>query len=261
MKARLAAGFAVQGAINATGSAAVAEMLGLAGYDFVLVDGEHGPGDHASHLDCLRAIQATPATALFRILEASDAEIKRALDLGFEGILVPAVANAATARSIASACRYPPLGHRGMAARIVRASDYGFAADRYLKPEAAHELFVCVMVETRSAVDDIEAIAAVDGIDCILVGLHDLAGDLGVAGQLEHPLFTDALRRIERATMRSGKILGGIPMPGLDQRGLHERGYRFITAASDVGLLREAMVANLASARRVATSVPPGRKP
>lgn len=254
MKAALAAGHPVYGVINATESPAVAEMIGMAGYDFVLVDGEHGPGDQQSHLACLRAIQSTPATALFRVVEAGVSHIKRALDLGFEGILVPAVADAKAAREMVAACHYPPAGNRGMSARIVRASDYGFSADRYLAGNAASELFICVMIETKSAVDDIEAIMAVDGIDSVLVGPHDLAGDLGVPGQFDRPVFMEALARIERAAASSGKALGGIPMPGLGHDQLLKRGYRFITAGSDVGFLREAMAGNLTATSRAAAA-------
>lgn len=244
LKVKLKAGHAAFGVINATGAPVVAEMLGLAGYDFVLVDGEHGPSGPDSHLAQLMALQATPATALYRAREFSQGQVKRALDLGFEGLLIPSIGGADAAAEAVAACRYPPRGTRGMAARLARASDYGLRADAYLA-QAEAELFICVMIETGRAVEQIAAIAAIEGVDAVLIGPHDLAGDLGCRADLADPRFAAAVRRIEAAVTAAGKALGGIALPELALPEMLQRGYRFITCGSDVGFLRTQILQNL----------------
>jgi 2-keto-3-deoxy-L-rhamnonate aldolase RhmA len=102
------------------------------------------------------------------------------------------------------------------------------------------------MIETERAVEEIEAIAAVEGVDSVLIGPHDLAGGLGCRADASDPAFAAALRRIEKAVTASGKALGGIPLPGLALPEMLERGYRFITCGSDIGFLRTQILDNLA---------------
>lgn len=244
LKAKLAAGGVAHGVINATGAPLVAEMLGLAGYDFVLVDGEHGPSGHDGQLAQLLALQTTRATPLVRIAEWGHAHVKRVLDIGFEGVMIPAIPDAVAARDAVAACRYPPRGTRGAAAGIARAANYGMSAPRYLR-EAEGELFTCVMIETARAVDEVAEIAAIDGLDSIQIGPFDLAGDLGCAPSFDDPAFRAAIDRIEAAVIPSGKTLGGLALPGRNRTDLIDRGYRMITCGSDVGFLRAAMLDNL----------------
>jgi len=249
LKAALAAGQPTFGLINSTGSAVVAEMIGLAGYDFVLIDGEHAPGDQASYLACLHAVMSTKATALFRVASNDPVHIKRALDLGVEGIMIPDVRDANAARAAIDACHYPPKGTRGSAARLIRASDYGFSIDRYDRGFGAGELFICLMIESRSAIDDIDAIAAIDGYDALLIGPYDLSGSLGVPGRFDHPAFRDAVARVEAAALKRRKALGGAATATDALEQLIARGYRFLTNGSDVAFLREAFTRDLKRAR------------
>lgn len=244
LKDTLARGGVVHGVICATGSPLVAEMLGLAGYDFVLVDGEHGPSGHDGQLAQLVALQATGATPLVRVAEWSHTAVKRVLDIGFEGIMIPGIPDAAAARDAVDACRYPPRGTRGAAAGIARASNYGMSAARYSQ-QAEAQLFTCVMIETARAVEEVAAIAAIEGLDAIQIGPFDLAGDLGCRPDFDDPVFAEAIDRIEAAVIPSGRVLGGMPMPGRPLAALKQRGYRMMTTGSDVGFLRGAILGNL----------------
>jgi 4-hydroxy-2-oxoheptanedioate aldolase len=250
LKARLLERQPVYGLVHAFANPSVAEMIGLAGFDFVLIDGEHGSGDHALHLSCLQAIAATPATALMRIESNDRTVIKRTLDLGVEGIMVPNIGSAAEARDVVAACRYPPLGVRGYAASGVRASDYGFQAESYLK-EYRSRLLIAVMIESDAGVENAADIAAVDGIDVVQIGANDLSYDLGVPEQLDHPVLLSAVAKIEDAARRHGKILGGAPLPRTSAAALVERGYGLITLGRDVGLFGKALSSTLTAIKDV----------
>jgi 4-hydroxy-2-oxoheptanedioate aldolase len=248
LKTRLRRGEAAFGVVHALANPSVAEMIGLAGFDFILLDGEHGTGDHQLHLNCLQAIAGTPATALMRI-EANDRTVlKRTLDLGVEGVMVPNIGSAAEARDVVAACRYPPNGVRGFAASGVRASDYGFQSDTYLQ-EYAERLLIAVMIESRAGVENAAAIAEVNGIDIIQIGANDLSYDLGVPEQLDHPLLHAAVAKVEAAAKANGKILGGAPLPRVDVATLVQRGYGLITVGRDVGMLGKALASSLAACR------------
>jgi 4-hydroxy-2-oxoheptanedioate aldolase len=250
LKDRLRAGEPVFGLVHALGHSSVAEMIGLAGFDFVLIDGEHGTGDHQVHLQCLQAVAGTRAHALLRVESNDPVVLKRALDLGVEGIMVPNISNAAEARAVVAGCRYPPAGIRGYAASGVRASDYGFQAPRYLR-DYASELLIAVMIESRAGVENAASIAAVEGIDVIQVGANDLSYDLGVPEQLDHPALATALAQIESAAISEKKWLGGAPLPGVSAAALVRRGYRLITVGRDVSVLAKGLSAALEAARSV----------
>jgi 4-hydroxy-2-oxoheptanedioate aldolase len=248
VKARLRAGEPVLGLSHALANSTVAELIGVAGFDFVLIDSEHGIGHDQDHLHCLQAIAGTGARAFLRVSGNDPVVLKRALDLGVEGIMVPNVSNAAEARAVVSGCRYPPKGIRGFAATGVRASDYGLQGKRYLR-EYEDELLIAVMIESRVGVENAGAIAAVDGVDVIQIGVNDLGYDLGVPDDPDHPRLRDAVAAIERAALDAGKWLGGAPYAGTGVATLIERGYRLLTLGRDVGLLGAALSALLERAK------------
>jgi 4-hydroxy-2-oxoheptanedioate aldolase len=249
MKSRLREGEVAYGIVHGLACASAAEMIGMAGYDFVLIDGEHGSGDHQSHLASLQAVAGTPATALYRVENNDPVLLKRALDLGVEGIMVPNVTTAEEAQAAVAGCLYPPRGIRGFAAGAVRASDYGLHVKKYLKDDAS-ELLICVMIESRMGALHAADIAAVEGVDVIQIGPFDLSYDLGVPGQFDHPLYVEAQDWIERAAADAGKAMAGAPMPGLSLERLLERKYRMITLGADVMFLSMGLAATLPAARR-----------
>jgi len=218
----------------------IAEMIGLSGCDFAVIDGEHGLGREGEHVACVQALAATPATSVLRVPSRDTVGVRRALDIGVEGILVPDVRTPEEAAAIARACFYPPRGDRGFAAGTLRAADYGFAVEDYVGSGGA-ELLLCLMIESAEGVENAAGIAAVDGVDVIQVGPFDLSYDLGIPGEFDHPEFTRALQGIEAAALAAGKALGGMPLPGLALDALLERGYRMITVGADIPMLAAAL--------------------
>ncbi len=235
LKARLKAGEKLLGAWTMSDSADNAEVMALAGLDFVLMDHEHGQAQLPDAIAQLRAIQATGCAGLIRCPWNDFVFIKRALDAGIHGIMVPQVNSAEEARAVVSACRYPPLGNRG-AAGGTRAASYGLDMGYY--DRAADELVIIVQIETRRAVENAAAIAAVDGVDVVFIGPRDLSASIGKLNKLDDPELRALIARVEEATLKSGKALGSVAPTGALARQMFERGYSFLISGSDMTHLR-----------------------
>eukprot|EP00897_Mesotaenium_endlicherianum_P008111 jgi/Mesen1/7328/ME000376S06490 len=249
LKQRLLAGETAYGIFLCSASPVVAELLGFAGYDLVVVDMEHGPGSTLSSLALLQALAGTGAQAVVRVAENSAVELKKALDIGPAGVVVPMVDSAEAARRVVAACRYPPDGVRGCAPSIARASRYGFNP-HYLSAYE-HDLLITVQIESDLAVGRIAEIAAVDGVDCLFIGPTDLSASVGRLGEPGHEDVQRLLKHAEDAILASGKLLGGF-LPPLSSSSPHEmflRGYRLVCGGTDIGLLREAAWADILKAR------------
>jgi 4-hydroxy-2-oxoheptanedioate aldolase len=250
VKARLAAGQGAFGIFNNLASPLIAELSGLVGYDFVLIDGEHGAGGHEEHRAMIQAIASTTASVLMRVAKNDPALLKQVLDLGVEGVMVPSISNAQEARAAVMACLYPPKGKRGYAAPVVRASAFGLHTDEYVsRAGLGTDLVIMLQIETLEGAANAAEICAVEGVDVIFIGPGDLSGDLGVLGQFDHPDFLRAIAAIEMAAKAAGKALGCLPYPGASLEELWKRGYRVLTPGSDVVLLREAMMQQVSSMR------------
>lgn len=251
LKRRLLAGKRALGCWTVLGSPPVIELLAYCGFDYLLLDQEHGFGEPSALLHSLQAMAAAPGcTSIVRVPSNDPNYLKRVLDAGVEGVMVPNVETAEDARAVAAACRYPPAGRRGSALGSARASDYGIRSLQY-KTEAAQELLVVAQIESPKAVDNIKAIAAVDGIDVLFIGPHDLSGALGQLGDLKHPEVAKLIARAEQAIQACGKPMGSVPHPGTTWREMFERGYHMINAGSDVGRLRDAALADVKEFRSV----------
>ena len=239
LKARLAAGQPVVGCWSHLVSPIAAEVVALAGYDFVIIDNEHGPASLSESTQIMQAVSTTPAATLMRVPWNDPVYIKRALDTGIEGVMIPAVEDAAAAASAVAACRYPPEGIRGVAYSVVRAAEYGLKLAEYAD-KANDNLLVMCQVESARTVDNIEAIGATDGIDVLFIGPFDLSASMGKPGRFDDPEVAEKLARAEAGILASGKALGGILRPGDSLDGMLERGYRVLVSNSDVTLLRDA---------------------
>ncbi len=242
VKARLMAGRGAFGIFNNLASPMVAELSGLAGYDFVLIDGEHGAGGLADHRAMIQAVQTTPAAAFIRVARNDPTMLKRVLDLGVEGVMIPAVSSAAEAKEAVASCLYPPQGRRGYAAPVVRASEFGLRGDYVARGGGGSELVIMLQIETVEGAANAAEICAVPGFDVVFLGPGDLSGDLGVLGQFDHPDFLKSVAIVEAAAKAHGKVLGCLPFPGAGIDELWRRGYRVLTPGSDVAMLREAML-------------------
>jgi len=225
-------------------SPVVAEIMSLCGYDGVVIDLEHGPDTYLSATHLMQAMSAAPTCPIIRVPWNDHVEIKRALDTGCEGIMVPEVNSAAEAEALVKACLYPSAGKRGAASVLNRASGYGLANDQYLD-DNGKQLLVIAQIESLKAVANLEAIAAVDGIDVLFIGHGDLSGDCGRIGNYDNPVFIDALKRAEDIIRKSNKFLGGLPRPNDSPKQMLERGYDFVISASDVLMIRDAALKDL----------------
>lgn len=246
LKRKLQAGQACFGAWMLSTSADMAEILAYGGLDFLLIDHEHGQGSIDDAVGQLRAIKGTECTGVLRVPTNDHIYIKRVLDAGIGGVMVPNVGSAAEAHRVVEACRYAPDGVRG-AFGGMRAMRYGFDPGYY--DRAFADLLVAVQVESAAAIDNIPEIAAVEGIDVIFIGPRDLSATLGKLNRFDDPEVRGQIDRAAGAILKSGKILGSTALNGKVAREMAGSGYRFIVAGSDVGLLGQGLRAMLADAK------------
>lgn len=231
LRARVLGGELVTGTWLNLGSNITAEIAARAGFDWVLVDLEHGSGTEADLVAQLQAIDTTDTVSIVRIAWNETPRFKRTLDMGPGGVMIPYVNTAEEARQAASAMRYPPQGVRG-AARFHRSNGFGQNFETYFA-EANDKLLTVVQIETVEAVSNIDEIAAVEGVDVLFVGPLDLSVSLGITGQMQHPDFRSATKRVIDACKSHGKS-PGILLPGADMiPAAVEDGYRFLAAGSD----------------------------
>lgn len=228
------------GAWILTTSADVTEILAYAGLDFVLIDHEHGQGTIEGAIAQLRALKGTDCAGLLRIPSNDPIYIKRALDAGVDGVMVPNIATRAEAEKAIAACRYPPAGVRGAFAGM-RAMKYGF--DTGYHAEIGERLVVALQIESDAAIAQIPEIAQVRGIDILFIGPRDLSASLGRLNKFDDPVVKEAIGRAEQAILATGKILGSTAMSGAAAKAMAQRGYRFLIAGSDAALLGQAAAA------------------
>ena len=255
-KRAIASGATPVGTWLSSGSTATAEALGCAGFDFLVVDTEHTPVDPPQMAELLRAIAGTPASAIVRPAWNDMVMVKRAMDAGAQTLLFPYVQNAQEAKRAVASTRYPPDGVRGVAGTH-RASRFGTIAD-YVRV-AAREVCVIVQIETLAALAELEAIAAVDGVDSIFVGPADLGASMGHLGDIAHAdvqsKLADAAARCARIGMPCG-IVGGTP--DLVARFLGY-GYSWVAIASDMAMMVGRAQDYLAKVRSDVAAKPAGR--
>lgn len=249
LKEKLRRGEAALGCWNMTAHAISAEILALSGYDAVMLDHEHGPGDFQSAVACLQALHGHPPAALLRVPWNDPVYIKRALDIGIEGIMIPSINSAEEAEAAVAACRYPPRGIRGWAASTVRASGYGAATQDYLET-AERELLIILQIETIHGAAAIPEIAEVEGVDMLFIGPNDFSGSLGKPGRFDDPEVREAILNAEQSIRASGRWLGTIASLGRTPRQMAEAGCNLILGSSDMVLLRQAAQAEVAAFRQ-----------
>ncbi len=211
-----------------------AEVVAHSGYDWLLLDTEHSPNELPDLVAQLQAVGTGTASAIVRPAWNDTVLIKRVLDIGAQTVLLPYVQNAGEARRAVAATRYPPRGVRGVTASG-RAARYGRVGD-YLK-HASDEICVLVQAETREALDNIEAIASVDGVDGVFIGPSDLAASLGHLGDPGHAVVQAALKEAADRLKKAGKPAGILTSNEEEARRFIEWGYLFVAVGSDLGLL------------------------
>jgi 4-hydroxy-2-oxoheptanedioate aldolase len=210
------------------------EVIAASGFDWILLDSEHAPNEIPNLLSQLQACALGSATAIVRPAWNDTVLLKRILDLGAQSVLVPYVQNPEEAERAVRAVRYPPAGVRGVAVAS-RASNYGRTVG-YLK-NANSEICLLVQVETRPALDQLEAIAKVEGVDGVFIGPSDLAASLGHIGNPQHPDVQRALEDASRRLKAMGKPAGILTPNEEEARRYIGWGYTFVAVGADLGLL------------------------
>jgi 4-hydroxy-2-oxoheptanedioate aldolase len=239
-KRGLAAGRTQIGLWCSLASPIAAEILGDAGFDWILIDSEHAPNDPWMVMQQLQAAQAGTAAAVARVAWNDAVLIKRLLDVGVPSILVPYVQNEDEAARAVSCVRYPPRGVRGVATNN-RATRYGRIADYAQKADG--EICVLVQAETAQALQRIEAMGRIEGLDGIFIGPADLAASMGHLGDPRHPdvrrTIDDAIKRIRSTGKAAGILTGHLE----DAKEFIQAGANFVAVGSDAGILVNATTA------------------
>lgn len=207
-----------------------AEILADAGFDWLFIDAEHGPLQTADVLGILQAVSHRVA-CIVRVPACNEVEIKRVLDLGAHGIIVPQVNSPEMAADVVRFARYAPEGARGVG--LARAHGYGFRFEEYVK-RANEQISVIVQAEHRDAVENIEQIAAVPGVDAVLVGPYDLSASYHKMGQIDDPEVVAAIDRVTECCQAAGLPLGHFGVTAEAVRPYVEKGYTLIVAGVDV---------------------------
>ena len=215
-----------------------AELLAGAGFDWLLIDGEHAPNNVQTVLGQLQAVAPYPSQPVVRPPWNDAVIIKQLLDVGAQTLLIPMIQNAEQARDAVRATRYPPHGVRGVGSALARASRWTRVPD-YLQ-QADEQMCVLVQIETREAVKNLDAILQVEGVDGVFIGPADLSADMGFAGNPQHPevqrTIDDAIARIRAAGKAPGILMAN---KVLAQRYL-EAGALFVAVGVDTTLLARA---------------------
>lgn len=239
LKKALQAGQVQHGIWLTSGTGVLAELSGKAGFDWCLIDGEHGPNTVSDILPQLQALAISDTPAVVRIANAEAWMVKQVLDLGCQTVLVPMVDDAETADMMARAMRYPPDGNRGMGAALARATGFGSVADYPIT--ANNEVCLLAQAESAQALDNIDDIAATDGVDGVFVGPADLSADMGYPGQPDHPEVEKAIDHLIARIVAAGKIAGIITFDDARFKEYAAKGVTFLGVGGDMMVLNKAL--------------------
>ena len=249
LKSRLRLGENTYGGWLTVANPMIAEIMAGAGFDWVLIDTEHGGFSNEGLQTCLIAFNGSPTVPMVRVAWNDAVLIKQALDMGADGILIPMVSSAAEARAAVSACKYPPQGTRGFGPR--RASDYGRNTDAYVA-QANDSVIVIVQIEHVNGVADIDGILDTPGVDVACLGPTDLSGSAGVLRQFQHPTVVDGMTRvIQAARARQMPASIGITFADAEMKKWYGMGANFIFCCDDVSLLAVQAARSLANMRQL----------
>ena len=210
----------------------VCELLANVGYDWLFIDAEHGAFNPQQAQTMLQAAGSVPC--LIRVPDDETIWIKKALDIGAAGVIVPQVHDANQAKKIITDCKYAPDGNRGIG--IGRAHKYGIDFERYLK-NANRETAVVLQAESSEAVDNITDIVALDGVDAILVGPYDLSASLGRPGEVDHPIVQSAIEKIIDACQNANISMGIFGVSADAVMPYKEKGFNLLTVGTDTAFL------------------------
>ena len=247
IKQRLRRGDTLYGTFIALNSPDAVEVLGISGFDFVVIDTEHGPMSVESTTNLIRAAEVREMAAFTRVTSASTSTILRSLDVGPAGVMVPQVSNCKAAEKIVAASHYHPVGTRGLA--MPRSSLYGACDVNSYLERTREDLVIIVQCESKESLERVAAIAAVPYVDVVFIGPYDLSQSLGVPGEIDHPLVKEAEESVLEACSAAGKAAGILAGNGEAAKKKAEQGFRFIGIGLDILLLSAAAKRELQAAK------------
>jgi 4-hydroxy-2-oxoheptanedioate aldolase len=226
-KEKIKAGQATYGVFINISCPSIVEIIGLLGFDFVLIDAEHGPMDLETCENMVRAADRVNVTPLVRVAINIQQNILRYLDGGALGVQLPLLNTKADVESVVRSVRYRPEGRRGLAG--VRANDWGLSGPlgEYVKTANEENLVIC-QIETMEAVDNLKEILTVPGVDVIFIGPNDLSVAMGYPGQVKHPEVQSMIERLVREIKAAGKPMGTVAYDLDTLRLRKEQGFQFI---------------------------------
>ena len=253
LKKRLLAGDQLNGCFISLFNPIASEIIGSSGYDMALIDMEHGPGSHTEAITTMQALQMHGCAPVIRSSSSNIVDIKRVLDIGPTGIMVPDVRNKAHAEEVVRHCSYAPQGDRGAAPGFMRGSGYGGDVNVYLE-KMQNDFLIAVQIESTEAVEQLDSILSVQGIDMIFIGPADLSASMGKLGGFDNIDFKNAFAQIEKQVLQSDKSLGSITFADWDAKTLFNTGHQLVISNSDAILLAKAARQDLAELRMASAS-------
>jgi len=237
-RAKIVRGEVVTGPFMKSTDPAFVEIAGYAGFDFVILDREHGPGTISEMQNLLRAAQVAGVLPIIRVPDSREISIDKALDVGAMGIQVPSVESAAQAREIVRAAKYAPAGSRGVC-RFVRASNYS-SIERSAYFRQANRTLVIVQVEGLKGIENLRDILAVEGVDIVFIGPYDLSQSMGVAGQIDHPSVQEKMREVIAAAAQRKVVVGTFVDTVENALKWKKTGVQYLSYSVDAGIFYEA---------------------
>ncbi len=247
LKRTLKSGEAAFGTFVTCNSPDMVEILALSGFDFIVIDTEHGPLSVESTINLIRAAELRGMTPITRVTENTQTKILRSLDVGAHGVQVPQVNNKSDAEKVVEYSKYFPLGNRGVA--LPRAADFATVAPlEYFKTNNAESLIV-VHCENKIGLENIEEIASVPEVDVIFLGPFDMSQSLGIPGQVTHPLVEDAAQRVLDACKKYNKAAGILAMSGKQAIQRVDQGFQYVPIGLDITLMANAFKYEISKAK------------
>lgn len=239
----------VFGSFSKTSDPAIIETLGRAGFDFIILDMEHGPNGIETVQNLIRAAQLSEMAPIVRVPSGNYEMIGKALDVGAAGVQVPQIGCAADVRAVIEHAKFAPLGMRGVC-RFVRAAGYSSTSKSdYFRH--ANEALVIIQIEGQAALDNLEEVLSVEGIDIVFVGPYDLSQSLGIPGEVEHPLVVEKTKQIVEVCLDKNVFVGNFTETIPQTEMWIAQGLRYMSYSVDVGILCEAGKALLSDFNRI----------
>ncbi len=214
------------------------EAAGIGGFDYVILDTEHGPVTIQDQQNNIRAAEARGTVPIIRLKDCNENTISKALDIGAYGIQVPQINTAEEAEKVVKCAKFYPYGMRGVC-RFVRSADYSDMG-RYDYFESSKDILIILQLEGINAIKNLDEILEVDGIDILFIGPYDLSQSLGIPGQVTNPIVVDAMKEIVKKAKAKGKVVGTFTDTVDDLNMWRNMGLQYLSYSVDVGLFMDA---------------------